>query len=179
MLKKISVSLLAILLGFGLTFGAIYAWRNSGGANAETAAKKPELLNSIGEKLPPSNLTTSSGENFDDAELRTGKVLIIFLSSDCAACGLEIQQLAEIYPAASSQIRFYGISVDPAEKRNALAENKNINFPVAFDENREFAKSLAVKGVPTKFLVVDGIVKKVFQGKFPDSAEARRKLELP
>jgi peroxiredoxin len=171
MLRKITVPLAALLVGFGLTFGVVYLWRNS-------AAKKPEA-NLIGERLPAAALSTPNGEKFDNAELAKGKVLIIFLSAACDACKTEIGQIKEIYPEISSQIRFYGINVDPKEKQNALAENKDINFPVVLDENREFAGSLAVKGVPTKFLIEDGVIKKIFLGRFIDKTDARQKLELP
>lgn len=172
MLKKISISLAALLLGFGLTFGAIFFWRNN-------TARKPQA-DLLGGQLPPAaNLSTASGEIFDNKELSKGKVLIMFLSADCTACKAEIQQIAEMYPTISSQIQIYGINVDPKEKQNALAENKDINFPVLIDDKREFANSLSVKGVPTKFLVQDGIVKKVFVGRFIDQTDAQQKLELP
>ncbi|HEY0047642.1 MAG TPA: TlpA disulfide reductase family protein [Pyrinomonadaceae bacterium] len=171
MLKKISISLAALLLGFGLTFGAIFFWRNN-------TPRKPEA-NLIGGNLPAANLSTANGEIFDNKELSKGKVLIMFLSADCTACKAEIQQIAEMYPTISSQIQIYGINVDPKEKQNALAENKDINFPVLIDDKREFANSLLVKGVPTKFLIQDGIVKKVFVGRFIDRNDARQKMELP
>ena len=173
MFKKISFSLLAVLLGFGVTLAALYFWRNSGGAQ-----KKPES-NLIGGKLPPANLSATGGEKFSGEDLLKGKVLIMFLSADCEACNAEIRQMAEMYPQISSQIQVYGINVDPKEKQNALAENKNINFPLLTDEKREFAASLSVKGVPTKFLIEDGIIKKVFLGRFIDKTDARQKLELP
>lgn len=171
MLKKISITLVALALGFGLTLGILFLWRNN-------IPKKPEL-NLIGEKLPAANLSTPDGENFDDNALRRGKVLIMFLSADCEACQAEIQQMAEMHPQISAQIRIYGISVDPKEKQNPLAANKNINFPLLTDEKREFADALSVKGVPTKFLIQDGIIKKVSLGRFIDQTDARQKLELP
>ncbi|HEX8367149.1 MAG TPA: redoxin domain-containing protein [Pyrinomonadaceae bacterium] len=171
MLKKISITLAALLLGFGLTLGILFLWRNN-------TPNKPEL-NLIGEKLPAANLSTANGENFDDSALRQGKVLIMFLSADCEACKAEIQQMAEMYPQISARIQIYGISVDPKEKQNPVAANKNINFPVLTDEKREFANALSVKGVPTKLLVQDGVIKKVSLGRFIDPNDARQKLELP
>lgn len=171
MLKKISISLLTVLLGFGVTLAALYHWRSA-------APKTPES-NLIGAKLPPANLSMANGEKFGGEELLKGKVLIMFLSADCEACKAEIRQIAEMYPNISSQIQVYGVNTDPKEKQNALSENKNINFPLLKDEKREFAASLSVKGVPTKFLIQDGIIKKVFVGRFIDPADARRKLELP
>lgn len=170
MLKKITIPLLTVLLGFVAMLALLNLWRNNAPKRAEFSL--------IGEKLPASNLSAASGENFDNQDLRQGKVLIMFLSADCEACKAEIGQMAEMYPQISSQIKVYGINVDPKEKQNALAENKNINFPILTDEKREFANSLAVKGVPTKFLIQDGIIRKVVIGRFIDQTDARQKMEL-
>lgn len=170
MFKKITLPILTVLLGFAVTLAALYLWRNN-------APRKPEQK-LIGEKLPAAKLA-ASGESFDDRTLRQGKVLIMFLSADCEACKAEIEQMAEMYPEISSQVKVYGINVDSKEKQIRLAENKNIKFPVFTDEKREFADSLSVKGVPTKFLIQDGIIKKVLLGRFIDQTDARQKLELP
>jgi peroxiredoxin len=171
MLKKIFIPLLTVFIGFGITLEALSLWRNN------TPKKPGQSL--IGEKLPASNLATAKGEIFDNQALQKGRVLIMFLSADCEACKAEIEQIAEMYPQISPQIQIYGVNVDPKEKQNALAENKNINFPVLTDEKREFADALSVKGVPTKFLIQDGVVKKVFLGRFINQTDAQRKLELP
>ena len=132
---------------------------------------------SLSDKMVNVDLYDLNGEKFDKEELFTGKVLLVFISSDCSACQAETVQLTNFYPTIINQIKIYAMSVDPIEKANEFNNLGNHpGFQILVDKDRIMTNALLLRGVPTKILIKDGIIEKVLLGKFVDEADIKKKI---
>ena len=120
--------------------------------------------------LPEARLLDAAAERLDDQELRTGKVVLVFVSPDCLACKREAEFLKGAVDRRGD-VRFYGV-VSYGEKEKALpAAEKMTPFKVFYDEGSRLAVGLGITRVPIKVFVQDGVIKKAWGGATTDAAK--------
>src|SRR5215211_6425490 len=100
--KVIWISSLAIIfvLVFCAAFVAFYTRNNN-----NKAARGP--VNS-GNSLPSAELVDEFNQRFDDSQLRNGRVVLVFITSECDACMKESEFLKDLVNKRSD-VRFYGV----------------------------------------------------------------------
>lgn len=155
--KVIWISSLAILfvLVFCTAFVVFYT-RN----NRNNAARDP--VNS-GKSLPAAELVNESNQLLADSQLKTGRVVLVFITSDCDACMRESEFLKGLVNKRTD-VRFYGV-ISFGDMENSLREAKRkFPFEVFYDRGFRLAGQLGIKRVPIKIFVDNGIIKKSWGG---------------
>ncbi len=120
-----------------------------------SAPKPPRKL------LPETRLVDSTTTQLNDQTLRKGKVIMVFLSTNCKACDNEVDFLREAYKKRGD-VKFYGVVSFGANASLKEMEGK-YPFQVYFDEGG-LAHKLGIGRVPIKVLVNDGEIQEVWGG---------------
>lgn len=116
----------------------------------------------FGKELPAVHLTDGSGQSVDDRILHQGKVVIVFVSADCAACHLESDFLRTIV-GRRSDVTFYGIVAFGKRTDSKDAEDR-FPFKLLYDEGFFLAPKLGISRVPIKLYLENGIITKAWGG---------------
>ena len=115
-----------------------------------------------GAALPPSSLVDLNGEPLTDADLRTGRVMLVFLSPGCGACHKEIEFLKTVV-SKRDDVRYYGVASLGSARPDPESE-KHSPFKVYNDQGSRLALGLGITKIPVKVFVEDGFIKKVWGG---------------
>jgi hypothetical protein len=157
MKKVIWISSLAVL--FVLVFCAGFVFFYTRGDRAKAA---PEPVNS-GFSLPAAELVGEANQPLADAQLKNGKVILVFITPDCDACLKESEFLKGLV-SKRADVRFYGV-ISFGEMENSLREAKNkFPFEVFFDRGSRLKGQLGINRVPIKIFVENGMIKKSWGG---------------
>jgi len=155
--KVIWISSLAILfvLVFCTAFVVFYT-RNKGNQAG------PEPVNP-GHPLPSADLVDESNQRLADSQLKNGRAVLVFITSDCDACQKESEFLKGLVNKRAD-VRFYGV-ISFGDMENSLREAKRkFPFEVFYDRGFRLAGQLGIKKVPIKIFVENGIIKKSWGG---------------
>ncbi len=101
----------------------------------------------------------------------THKVWAIYLLSTCEACEDELQYAEQLYNDSASEVKIVGIMAEDENVVEIFVKKHNINFPILFDKDRNFAKSIKLKYFPSNFIVNDGKIEKVIFGSPQDKTK--------
>ena len=151
----IGIALIVTLFSFTL----FTIWQKFG--QSKTNSCNIEIYN----QLLPENilLDIETGDNrFDD--LRKEKVLLIFLSTECASCQQEMQIISHYYPLISSKIKIFGVTTEDKQNIQSFAQKFNLKFPILIDKDGKLFAQTKVKCTPTNLIIENGIIKKVLVG---------------
>ncbi|HJP92912.1 MAG TPA: hypothetical protein VJ875_13220 [Pyrinomonadaceae bacterium] len=148
---------------FCVAFVVLYT-RNKG-----NAAHDP--VNS-GKSLPSADLIDDSKQSLADSDLKSGKIILVFITSDCDACRRESEFLKGVV-GRRTDIRFYGV-ISFGDMEGSLRDAKpKFPFKVFYDRGFRLAGQLGIKRVPVKIFVENGIIKKSWGGAtIDDKAQA-------
>ena len=117
----------------------------------------------IDKPLPTANLVDLENKPLADSSLRTGQVVLVFVTADCEACAHEAEFLRTVV-SRKDQVHFYGV-ISYGDKVSSLrAAEQKFPFKVFFDENFQLAHALGITRVPVKLYLEDGVMKKVWGG---------------
>lgn len=116
----------------------------------------------IGKELPAARLTDLTGQPVDDQVLHKGKVLLVFLSTDCGACQAESEFLKGVVNRRSD-VTFYGL-VAFGQRSEVKDGGQQYPFKLLFDEAFFLAPKLGVNRVPVKVYLENGVITKVWGG---------------
>ena len=123
----------------------------------------PQVPNTSGRTLPSAELVDESNQMLADSQLRSGKMILVFVTPDCDACMAEAQFLRKAI-AQRADVPFYGV-VSFGEKESALRQAKDeFPFKVFYDEHFKLASQLGIKRVPIKLFVENGVIRKSWGG---------------
>ncbi|CAN5772746.1 hypothetical protein BH20ACI4_BH20ACI4_19730 [soil metagenome] len=128
--------------------------------------------------LPEAVLIDVKSNRDDYAELKKGKVLALFLTTNCNACKKDVSLISEFYSEPNPNFRIYGVAVENENKVKAYIEQNNIKFPVVIDKKGELLKNLNIKYFPTKFLIENGIITKTVIGSARDKDKFLQDFDL-
>jgi hypothetical protein len=122
----------------------------------------PEPVNS-GHALPAAELVDESNQVLADAQLKNGKVVLVFITPDCDACMKESEFLKGLV-SKRADIRFYGV-ISFGEMETSLREAKQkFPFQVFYDRGSRLKGQLGINRVPIKIFVENGVIKKSWGG---------------
>lgn len=129
--------------------------------NQQNAAAKGPV--DSGKSLPSAQLIDESNQMLGESELRKGKFVLVFVTSDCDACRKESEFLKGLV-GKRSDVTFYGV-VSFGDMESSLQEAKGkFPFKVYYDRGFQLAGQLGIKRVPIKIFVENGIIKKSWGG---------------
>ena len=117
----------------------------------------------IDKPLPHARLIDARGSKVDEQVLRTGKVIIVFVTTDCEACAIESKFLQTLI-GRRRDVTFYGVV--PFGKRPDSPDVAESMFPfkVFYDEGSSYVSGIGINRVPLKVYLEDGIIKKGWIG---------------
>jgi peroxiredoxin len=111
--------------------------------------------------LPETRLIDSTGVVADDQTLRKGKVILVFLSTNCKPCDNELDFLRQVFKKRED-VKFYGI-VSFGPKDSLKETEEKFPFKTYLDEGG-LAHRLRIARVPMKVLVKDGHIQEIWGG---------------
>lgn len=122
--------------------------------------------------LAPSGQSTAPQASFEDikgnkftlAQLKGKPVIINFWATECPGCVNEIPLLVSMYKKYAQQnlvIIGVAMSYDPESQVREMVRQKNMNYPVVLDSDKNLLKAFNIKVTPTTiFIGKDGKVYK-------------------
>lgn len=125
----------------------------------ETPAPSGSLIN---KPFPHAQLVDLNGSAVDEQILRTGKVVVVFVTTDCDACATESKFLQPLV-ARRSDVTFYGL-VPFGPRPQSPAAEELFPFRVFYDQSGAFMGTMRINRVPVKVFLEDGIIKKGWIG---------------
>lgn len=122
--------------------------------------------------LPEAKLFNLDSEILPDADLRKGKVVLIFVSPTCEACQAEGEFLKNLVEKRND-VKFYGVvSLGKPEKVLEASQGK-FPFKIFYDGENLLTSKLGIRKVPIKIYLEDGVIKKVWGGATVDVAKQK------
>ena len=124
----------------------------------------PEQSGSLIDKpFPHAQLLDIYGSKVDEQVIRTGRVVVVFVTPDCDACAAEGKFLQTLL-GRRRDVTFYGLLPfgKPSQSPNEI--EKTFPFRVFYDENNSFVTTMGINRVPVKVFLEDGIIKKGWIG---------------
>jgi peroxiredoxin len=116
-----------------------------------------------GKSLPSAELVDESNQLLADSELRKGRFVLVFVTSDCDACRKESEFLKDLV-GKRSDVTFYGV-ISFGDMDSSFREAKGkFPFKVFYDRGFHLAAQLGIKRVPIKIFVENGVIKKSWGG---------------
>lgn len=129
--------------------------------NARNAARL-EPVNS-GKPLPTADLIDENSEPLSAAELKNGRIVLVFITSECDACRKESEFLKSVV-GKRADVRFYGV-ISFGDMESSLRDAKEMfPFKVFYDRGFRLAGQLGIKRVPIKIFVDNGVIKRSWGG---------------
>jgi peroxiredoxin len=130
----------------------------------------------IGSRLPGGTLINLQTNHNEYENIKKGKVLLLFLTTDCDACRKEVGNVSQVLPALASKVAVFGVGIEDRDEVTAFAEKNRMNFPILLDHGAVILNRLGFKFMPTKVLLRDGVITKIWYGTSPDNAALIRDL---
>lgn len=117
----------------------------------------------IGDPAPSFELSLFDGSNFVLAD-HSETVVINFWASWCIPCRTEMpafDEFARVHP----EITVIGIAVDDTEQASrAFAEELDVGYLLGIDTDDEISPLYPRVGLPTTYVIADGVLRAHFQG---------------
>jgi peroxiredoxin len=126
-------------------------------------AEVAESKTLINKPLPHAQLVDSQGTKVDEQVLRKGRVLLVFVATDCDACGNESKFLQPLL-GRRKDVAFYGVVPFGRHPDSGAVAEKMFPFKVFYDESNSFVSRMGINRVPVKVYLEDGIIKKGWVG---------------
>jgi peroxiredoxin len=123
-----------------------------------------------GTPLPHGFLVNIDTRRDEYSNVTRGKVLLVFITTGCDACRKELLNLSQAAPSLKSSVQVYGVGIeDPDEVKN-FVQDKHEGFPILLDHGAYILARLGFKYMPTKVLLNDGRVSRIWYGSSPNAA---------
>lgn len=116
-----------------------------------------------GKSLPEADLIDENSKPLPESELKNGRIVLVFITSDCDACRKESEFLKSVV-GKRTDVRFYGV-ISFGDMESSLRDAKEMfPFKVFYDRGFRLAGQLGIKRVPIKIFVDNGVIKKSWGG---------------
>jgi len=129
-------------------------------AEAADASRRKSLID---KPFPHAQLVDVHGLRVDEQKLRTGRVIVVFVTPDCDACLSESKFLQTLF-GRRKDVSFYGLVPFGKHPDNPDVAKKTFPFEVFYDENNAFVGTMGINRVPVKVFLEDGIITKGWIG---------------
>lgn len=163
-----SLMLCAIILPFILGIATIVASQK---IIAHFAAKPPAAqVARARSPLPQAPLINLSTNHDDYQNVIKGRVLLLFITTDCDACRKELSNASQIAAGISSTVTIYGVGIEDKESVRTFIEANHVDLPILLDYRAAILGRLGFKLMPTKVLLQDGMITRIWYGSSPDKS---------
>jgi hypothetical protein len=81
-----------------------------------------------GSFLPRAPLVNLNNNHDEYQNVIRGKVLLLFVTTDCDACGKELSNVSDIAPRLLSKVRVYGVGIEDPDSVKTFAEKNHVGF---------------------------------------------------
>jgi peroxiredoxin len=117
--------------------------------------------------LPKGTMINLQTNQDDYEKLNKGKVLLVFLTTDCDACKIEISNISQALPSLVPKMAVYAGCIEQRSKVAAFAQENHIDFPILLDREGSVFTGLDITLFPAKVLLEDGKITKIWFGSSP------------
>ena len=121
-----------------------------------------------GSTLPHAPLANLNTWHDEYQNLTKGKVLLVFVTTDCNACRKELVNASQAAPSLASRVNVYGIGIEEPDTVKKFAEINRIDLPMLWDHGAVILRQLGFRLMPTKVLMQDGVILKIWHGSSAD-----------
>lgn len=163
-MSKRWISFAGVILFFVAVFcvGFVFFHNRIQHSQQEASANPSKSL--INKPFPhAAQLVDIHGSKVDEQVLRRGRVLVVFITTDCDACVTESRFL-ETLIGRRSDVTFYGLGPFGKGSDSPDAVEKMFPFTVFYDEGNSYVSTMGINRVPVKVFLDDGIIKKGWIG---------------
>ena len=140
--------------------GFVVSYHRIKNKQTELAGPSGSLIN---KPLPQAQLIDLNGSKVDEQILRRGKVILIFVTTDCNACLTESRFLQTILDRRDD-VSFYGLIPFGKTPDSTQGADKMFPFRVFYDQGNSYVRSMGINRVPVKIFLEDGIIKRGWIG---------------
>ncbi len=120
--------------------------------------------------LPKGKMINLQTNQDDYEKLKTGKVLLVFLTRGCDACKKEIPNITQALPSLVSKVAVYGVYVEDRSKVERFVQENQIEFPVLLDSGGRVFAGLGISFIPAKVLIENGTITRTWFGSSPSKS---------
>jgi peroxiredoxin len=152
--------------------------QNTGKQKERAGRASVEEFTTSNQPLPAYRIANLEQQEISADELRHGRVLLVYLTTSCEPCIKEVAAISRLHRDAPPDLRIYGISFERPAQVTTFAKEFDLKFPVLIDMSSQLARSLDVHYFPSKYLVENGVITKVWRGTTKDEADLRRQLNI-
>ncbi len=132
-------------------------------------AVSTERVVPAGSLLPRAPLVNLQTNRDDYQKVAKGKVLLLFVTTDCDACRKELSTLSQVAPSLASRVTVYGVGIEDRDSIKTFIDANPVDFPVLLDHGAAILSSLGFRLMPTKVLLQDGVIRKIWYGSSPNT----------
>src|SRR5258705_1376115 len=140
--------------------GFVFFYNRIQRSQAETSDSSKSLIN---KPLPHAQLIDTYGSKVDEQVLRRGRVVLVFVTTDCDACMAE-GKFVETLLGRRRDVTFYGLVPFGKRPDSPAVAEEIFPFKVFYDEGSSFVFTMGINRVPVKVFLEDGIIKKGWIG---------------
>ncbi|MEN3327692.1 MAG: Redoxin [Acidobacteriota bacterium] len=163
-MAKRMIWIASVLLFLGVVFcGGFFYFQHRLKTSPVEAAGSETSKSLINKPFPHAELVDTYGAKVDEQILRTGRVVVVFVSAECDACTSESKFL-ETVVNRRKDVTFYGVVPFGTHPQNPDAAVRMFPFTVLYDEGNAYVVSMGINRVPVKVFLEDGIIKKGWIG---------------
>ncbi len=121
------------------------------------------------DRLPDVPFYGVDGAEYKMSDFKGQPVLVNFWATWCAPCVVELPSLQKLADHYEGRLKLVGIALelqpDPSKIKSFLEKREVGDFAAYYDKNSAFMEKLALKGLPTSFLIgSDGLILYRFEG---------------
>ena len=120
--------------------------------------------------LPRAPLVSLQTNHDEYQNVIKGKVLLVFVTTDCDACRKELSNVSQAVPSLASKVTVYGVGIEDRDSVISFMEANHVGLPILLDHGAVILARLGFKFMPTKVLLHDGVITKIWYGSSPDKA---------
>jgi len=161
-MSKRWISITGVILFLAVVFcvGFVFFYNRIQRLQAAPSDTSKSLIN---KPLPRAQLVDAYGSKVDEQVLRRGRVVLVFVTTDCNACGAEAKFLQTLL-GRRKDVAFYGLVPFGTRPDSPDAAEKMFPFRIFYDEGDSFVSTMGINRVPVKVFLEDGIIKKGWIG---------------
>ena len=130
--------------------------------------KPAERVAPAGSLLPRAPLVNLQTNHDDYQNVTRGKVLLVFVTTDCDACRKELSNVSQVVSSLASKVAVYGVGIEDRDSVRTFIESNHVAFPILLDHGAVILSHLGFRLMPTKVLLQDGVITKIWYGSSPD-----------
>jgi len=121
-----------------------------------------------GSLLPHAPLINLRTNHDDYQDVARGRVLLVFVTTDCGACSKELSNVSQAMSSLASKVTVYGVGIEDRDSVNTFIESNHVAFPILLDHGAVILSRLGFKFMPPKVLLQDGVITKIWYGSSRD-----------